>query len=399
MTTRLELEEWRTTSGVALSTSQRDALLSFPIAIRPAPGEGMYDLTPGSHVGTIELPGLSIRIRPKLAIDRLAFLLSYSLDGLKLMADDTELARDPDLFEFVAAAFAAEVRRAFRLGLLQGYRTEDDALMTVRGRIAFDRQIRRFGITPPVEVTYDDFTTDIIENRLIRAALNRLGRIRIRSRRTRRNLGPLTAALTDVSLVEYGTDLPTVRFTRLNQRYRPALRLAELILGATSVDPGRGSVLAPSFLIDMNVVFEDFVVTAIREALGLTERELVQGAKGKKLHLDMARTIPLKPDISWWRGKSCLAVADVKYKKTIDQRVPNADLYQILAYATATDLPDGMLIYAAGEEDPAVHEVRFSGKRLTVVALDLAGDQRRLLRRVAGLAEHLVPRSDIHRTA
>ena len=45
----------------------------------------------------------------------------------------------------------------------------------------------------------------------------------------------------------------------------------------------------------------------------------------------------------------------------------------MLAYVTALDLPGGMLIYAKGEAEPVMHEVRHSGKRLEVVALDLSG--------------------------
>ncbi len=46
-----------------------------------------------------------------------------------------------------------------------------------------------------------------------------------------------------------------------------------------------------------------------------------------------------------------------------------------------------MLVYAKGEEDPVVHNVRNSGKRLEVAALDLCGALDDVLRRVADLAQ------------
>lgn len=52
---------------------------------------------------------------------------------------------------------------------------------------------------------------------------------------------------------------------------------------------------------------------------------------------------------------------------------PNADLYQLRAYTIATNLPGGMLIYAAGDEEPVKHEVVHVGKRLETIALDLSG--------------------------
>ena len=45
----------------------------------------------------------------------------------------------------------------------------------------------------------------------------------------------------------------------------------------------------------------------------------------------------------------------------------------MLAYATALDLPGGLLAYAEGEEQPVVHEVRNTGKRLEVAAVNLSG--------------------------
>ena len=76
----------------------------------------------------------------------------------------------------LALALAAAARRAFVRGLLHGYRTEEEALHTVRGRIRFDEQMRRrSGVPLPVEVRYDEFTDDILENRLVKAAVVSLG--------------------------------------------------------------------------------------------------------------------------------------------------------------------------------------------------------------------------------
>ena len=69
--------------------------------------------------------------------------------------------------------------------------------------------------------------------------------------------------------------------------------------------------------------------------------------------------------------------------------VPSADLYQLLAYATALDLPGGLLGYAQGEADTAPYVVRHSGKRLEVVALDLSGTLDEVLERVDYVAERV----------
>ncbi|MDE0169461.1 MAG: restriction endonuclease, partial [bacterium] len=96
--------------------------------------------------------------------------------------------------------------------------------------------------------------------------------------------------------------------------------------------------------------------------------------------------IRLKPDISWWEGRRCVFVGDLKYKKT-DHGIPNADLYQLLAYTIAADLPSGLLIYAQGEEDPTVYAITNAGKLLEIMAVDLSGSPEQILAEVGKVAE------------
>ena len=107
--------------------------------------------------------------------------------------------------------------------------------------------------------------------------------------------------------------------------------------------------------------------------------------------LDEEGRVSLKPDLTWWREveASWTFVGDAKYKDLTDEHAPNADLYQLLAYVTALDLPGGMLIYAKGEREPATYRVRHSGKRIEIAALDLSGTLDDVLNRVESLANNV----------
>ncbi len=193
-------------------------------------------------------------------------------------------------------------------------------------------------------------------------------------------------------LVEYDRRrVPQVTFDRRSEHYRGAVGLARLILSGASFDLAPGAVGASAFLVDMNKVFEDFVVVAQRDALGVSDGVLVQGASGRPLFLDVAQRVSLKPDISYWSGERCLFVGDVKYKRITPAGYPNADLYQLTAYAIATRLDSGMLVYAAGKAGDDVHEVRHLGKRLIVAPLDLRASPDQLLEQVRTLAPRIAP--------
>ena len=388
---RLTLSEYQTATGIELSAAERDGLrrLVGSLSIAPTPGQdGRFDLTPGAEVGAITLPTLAVTIQPKLPIDRLLFLVSYAMAHDRWREIPFDLEQHDDLLEAIVPGFVAQVRRALQRGVLQGYRTEEDALQTVRGRIRFDEQLRRRqGRLLPVELRFDEFTTDIEENRLLKAAIHRLRRLRLRSERSRHALEAFEDALNEVRLVEYDPRrLPEIGWTRLNVRYRPAVELARLILRAISFELGHGATPASAFLLNMNEVFENFVVVALRDALRVNERTFPQGNAGRWLALDHAGRVRLKPDLSWWESNRCRFVGDVKYKRVRPDGVLHPDLYQLLAYTIAADLPGGLLIYAAGEDEPAIHEITNAGKHLEVVTLDLSGPPDAVLAQISTVA-------------
>ena len=399
---QINLQEYVPSGPHTLTSNQRDALRGIPsLTVTRADTEGTeaaYHLTPGSTVGAVELGDLSVLIQPKIGIPQLLSMACYAMGAYKSQEQrQFDFEEDETLPDTLALALVAAAHRAFSRGLLHDYLTREEALYTVRGRIRFDEQIRRrFGIPMPIEVRYEEFTDDILANRLVKAAAVRLGGMRLRSQPARRGLGWIAGILDNISPVEFAPkDVPEVRFDRINEHYRGVVELSRLILRFSGFESRRGQVRASGFLMDMNVVFQEFVTVALREALGVSssnfgERSIVTLDKGGEVHL--------WPDLVWREGAADVFVGDAKYKRIRDERVPNADLYQLLAYATALDLPGGMLIYAEGEAEPVVHKVRNSGKHIEVAALDLSGSLEDILGRVDELAIRARRlRNDAHR--
>ena len=390
---QIDLQEYQQSEAVELTRDERDELRDVlpSLAVEPAEGlDGAYWLKPGSTVGAVEIGDLSVLIRPKIGIPQLLSLACYAMGVFKTqekrLFDFEEEAETPP--DTLALALAAAARRAFSRGLLHGYRTEEEALHTVRGRIRFADQIRqRFGIPLPIEVRYDEFTDDITENQLVKAAAIRLGGMRLRSQQARRNLGWIAAMLENVSSVEsFPKDVPDVRFDRINEHYRGVVGLSRLILRHSAFESERGVVHATGFLMDMNTLFQEFLTVALRETLGLTERVF----REKNIDtLDVDGKVKLRPDLTWWHGRDCQFVGDAKYKGIENESVPNTDLYQLLAYVTALNLPGGLLIYAQGKGETATYTVRNSGRRLEVAALNLGGSLDAVLKRVDVLAERV----------
>jgi len=365
---------------------KRDKRNKRVLTIEAAP-DGFYTLKPGSIVGALDLDGgLSLYIKPKVTIQRLLYLALYAAGDVELREESFrfERVKNPTLADLLALALGRAAGRAFRQGLWQGYRVEEEALHTVRGRIMVAEQIRRrFDMPLPVEVRYDEYTEDVLANRLIKAAARLLRGMRLNDSQAREGLRHIDATLENVTPVRYPShNVPKVDFNRLNEHYREAVAIARLVLLHWFHEASRGETPVPGFLMDMTVVFQQFVTRALREALGESERTLRSDDKPVGT-LDKGGKVNLKPDFSLWKGDECTFVGDVKYKdiessyKNRLWDIPSADLYQALAYATALGLPGALLVYAKGRRDrkpPPSYHVKCAGKRLEVVTVDLDGE-------------------------
>jgi len=317
------------------------------------------------------------------------FLLSYACDPGGWREVGTAFAPEDDLFTAVASAFAVHAERALAPAPIRGYVTVEGRSTTLRGTLRVADQIAKWPAQPiPLEIVYDNFTPDVAENRLVRGAAELLLRMPLLPFRVRRRLLRIRATLEDVAPPSPSTSVRAPGITRLNVRYQSALALAELILRGTSISTHAGQVAGVAFVFDMNAVFEDFLSLTLQTALERHGGRLE--LQHKREHLDVQQCIRLIPDLTWWKSGGCRAVIDAKYKRLADERFPNADAYQMLAYCTALGLERGYLVYAkdAGESDRN-HTIKNDGKTIHVRAIDVEQAPTEVLDQVERLAEEI----------
>lgn len=359
------------------------------VEVRPE-RHGRWRILPNGRVGAVRIDGLQVQVTPKnrVGLTKLLFLLGFARDpGFR--PEDVAGVEEPDLWAALAESLARLAERATAGGVLQGYVTRDEALRTVRGRIRIGDQLaRRPGFMVPVEITYDEFTVNIAENRILRTAIRRMLAVPRLSNSAAARLAHLDGRLAEVSVLRHGEALPAWRPTRLNERYLPALRLAELVLANTAAEAGDGTVQVAGFVVDMAKVFEDFVGTALTESLrrypGTTRLQypdhLDEPGMGAKaaipMYVDIVHTVNRRPRL----------VLDAKYKaEGSSGRYPNADHYQMLAYCTALKVPTAWLVYAGGGK-ARVRRIRHTGIEVVEYPLDLRVEPRELLEQVDLLA-------------
>ena len=385
---RIDLRENGDAMEVQLDTSVGIALAASAfVDAQPLPGSPLWLLRPTSKVGAVRVGPLEVHVTPKVDVARVIFLLGFSHRRVAWRDDLVSVGVAPDLMTALADAFSRLAERSLQQGLIQGYRTVDESLQVVRGRIREAEQIRRrFGMPIPVEVRYDDFTPDTPENRLLRAAVLRLRRLPGLPQTVRHRLLRLDLRLSDVTPVSIGSHLEDWVPSRLNARYHDALRLAEIVIRSSSFEPGGDGLAVNGFIVDMAKVFEDFVCAALGSRLRMHGGET---QNQDPWHLDVDREVRMLPDLVWYADDpgTPTAVVDAKYKAEKPSGFPDADLYQMLAYCTALGLPRGHLVYAKGNEEGKTHRVTGTDVTIRAHTLDLATEPAALLRQIDTLGD------------
>ena len=382
-----DLSEGQVLSGVELTRAEAVALSGTKLVTATPEGDG-WRVAAGQWVGAIRCGQLEVRVAPKVGSVKVLQLLAraYGVAGLKVDEDQLGLSDDTALSTVLAVLFEREACSALASQPQRGYRTEDQSLPVVRGRIRLtDQALRRFGAVTPIEVTVDEWTMDTDDNRRLRAATQRLLGLADLPVSTRAGLRRVDRLLADVHVPPRGARLAPWTATRLNSHLQRLLHLADLAISGASVEHRVGSVIARGFALNMAWVFERLLEQLLAE-------ECRSGGVGRLLAqdrhlLDQGNLLVIKPDLVIVDGPKVLAVADAKYKLLNDDgSFPNADAYQLITYSLRLGLSVGHLIYAsAGDQQPSSYVIRGAGVTLLVHAVDLRADVSNVERRIRSI--------------
>lgn len=366
----MQLTEWRPSPPMTLPADVRRVLeRDFDATITAALGPDEYVVRPGGVVGAVSVAGEVVTVSPKIDIDRVLFMVAYANDPYGWKQSLSSLGAAQSLVDGMAALFAQACEPLIVNGLLRDYRKVDVDGRVVRGKIRWGVQARRFAPVP-IALRHEVHDDDIVENRILRQACEVLRRGGL-SDETAPRVGRVWRTLRDLMPLQDALHLSQrIVWTRRNLHYRPAIELARLILGGDMVDVVGGKVAVQGFTLVMHEVFERFLRVALRTAWGASERDMPDAWSGRGLALDEAGAVPLKPDLGWADNGLWRFVGDAKYKKDDSGRGQASDIYQALAYALATGLPEATLFYAEGGQDRD-HVIPAAGKVVRVRHFDL----------------------------
>ncbi len=379
--------------SAVLSLSEIDArwlasLQPRRFEVIPLAGSALWQVSCGPTVGVVELPsGTVLRCQPKAPVRNVFFMLATAYEfGSPFLDQALAFERIDELFDFLVEHLANLIDARLARGLYRAYIEREENLHAVRGRIMVAEDMRQNAILRHRTMCqFTEFTWDIPENRVIRQTVFAMSRS-VRRPDLQRRLAALDRALGEIDpaplpLSAFGT----FQYHRSNDDYRPIHRLCRLLLEGASVSEHTGRIGFRAFLLDMNRLYEQFLTVALANELHGDLMLLAQ----RPTYLDQTSMVAIQPDMTVLRNGRAVVIADAKYKLRTGPEHAHTDLYQMLAYCTAEQVRQGVLIYPRweGAGESAVR-VRKSPVEIAHVAIDLGGSiasVRTELRRLADL--------------
>ncbi len=345
--TTITIRQYRPSEPVVLSPAALGRILtdySTRVSVAPA-GGGAVIMSGNSYVGLIRLGELDLVIQPKVPTLSVFWMLGYADRLVRFDPAEFPFEREPGLLDILARLFAKQTEFLIRHGLYREYVERDENLRFVRGRILPIEDLRaNRGLHHRVVCRYGDLTADVPHNRILRAVTDQLLRFRFHLSGITEQLAWNASHFAEVNSVPLNArDFADLRYGRLNVHYQAVHALAKLIVEHFTFRFEAGEQLAPSFLANMDDVYQEFLTRLVEEQakpFGLRLR------RPGGLFLAEGHRVPVDPDIVLTDGHRVRAVIDAKYK-LIDA---NADVYQALAYAKALDVDRVALVYPADGE-------------------------------------------------
>jgi 5-methylcytosine-specific restriction enzyme subunit McrC len=348
-------------------------------------------LTALGCVGVLVAPTCRFVIQPKIPLVNV-FAMLDPLAAVPSEGDSITPQRGTEALEFLAGQLARRMTERVTAGLHRAYRERREQGTVLHGRLDLPAQLRKApGRKDQLHSQYDELSADVPCNQAVKATAEGLLSWPLLGADVCAALRRASAGFEGISSVPLSANLwEAVAAERLPADYASLLDLCRLLADSLALSDAPGPSPAPSFLLDLESVFERHVTRGILEAFAASRKYTVAVQATHTVTQPVAEQadVTMRPDVTIDRAGRTVLVVDAKWKR-LRENAETADLYQVLAYGTALGAAGVVLVYPGKRWHALDYRFMHTPLRLTMYTLPVAGPRERCLRSVRRLARAL----------
>jgi 5-methylcytosine-specific restriction enzyme subunit McrC len=308
----------------------------------------------------------------QIPIENIYFLLCYAWNKLdEKERVNVSIDDKTELLDLFAKILINATKTLLKRGIDKNYIDHTEELTGVKGKIQISQTFKSNLLVKQRTIcTFDDFSLNIISNRILVSTIYRLTRTKGLDKELKKELVALQRMLSDIDQIEITSSLfKQVRLNRNNRFYGFVMNVGQIIYDSTLPSEEQGKYKFSDFTRDdnrMNQLFEAFIRNFYR-----IEQQKYKTVKKETIKWQFDNTdnesyqyLPqMETDITLENENEKIIIDAKFYRETMTinydkERIKSANLYQLFSYllnqqdnSTKTLKATGILLYPTIETD------------------------------------------------
>lgn len=341
-----------------------------------------------------------------IPIQNIYYMLSYAFQTLQA-ENYKDLAAENfhNTAELCAAILDKGIGIQLKHGLRRDYVSKSESLSTLQGKLNISESIKtQTMLKKQMICTYDEFSTNIQFNQIIKSTVLLLLKANITNSR-KKSLRKLLLFFSGVNEIDLHFVNWNQQYNRSNQNYQMLIGMCYLVYKGLLTTQNNGTTKLMDFFDGQRMcrLYEKFLLEYYRKE----HPELTANASQIAWQLDDTENqmLPrMQTDIMLSKNNNILII-DAKYYSHMTQQqygihtLHSNNLYQIFTYVKNKEFElrnyehtvSGMLLYAQTDEDIIPNNTyHMSGNQISVLALDLNQDFSKISRTLDDIAKNFL---------
>lgn len=341
-----------------------------------------------------------------IPIQNIYYMLSYAFQTLQA-ENYKDLAAENfhNTAELCAAILDKGIGIQLKHGLRRDYVSKSESLSTLQGKLNISESIKtQTMLKKQMICTYDEFSTNIQFNQIIKSTVLLLLKANITNSR-KKSLRKLLLFFSGVNEIDLHFVNWNQQYNRSNQSYQMLIGMCYLVYKGLLTTQNNGTTKLMDFFDGQRMcrLYEKFLLEYYRKE----HPELTANASQIAWQLDDTENqmLPrMQTDIMLSKNNNILII-DAKYYSHMTQQqygihtLHSNNLYQIFTYVKNKEFElrnyehtvSGMLLYAQTDEDIIPNNTyHMSGNQISVLALDLNQDFSKISRTLDDIAKNFL---------
>lgn len=364
------------------------------LEVLPTGRRDRYRLTALGYVGVLAAPTCRFIIQPKIPLANIFAMLDPRAE-VPQARDDSAAQTGTETLEFLAWQLSRRMAERTAAGLHRAYRERRERGTVLHGQLDLPEQLRQApGRKDQLYGRLDELSADLPCNQAVKATAESLLASPLLGVELRAALRQAFVGFEGVTSVSLSPRLwEMAEAEQLPAEYRPLLDLCRVLADGLTIGATAGLRPAPSFLLDLERIFERHVTCGIVEAFANSGQHMVAVQVTHTVTEDAIDQydVTIRPDLTIERDGRTILVVDAKWKRWTGS-AETGDLYQVLAYGTALGVEAVVLVYPGKRWRCQEYRFRHTPLRLLLCTLHVTGTRERCLRSVRRLARTLKDR-------